>query len=108
MPETATPSTPIEISGTLLTAAAVSPSVKPGWRTSEFWLKLAAIVLSALFASGVIPSTGPAATVAVIAATMLGALGYAVVRGNVKAAASYAAATAVNDNASSSSGKAAA
>lgn len=56
------------------------PAVKPGFRTTEFWLKLAAIALTALFASGAIPTTGTATTVTAIAATMLGALGYTVSR----------------------------
>lgn len=60
---------------------------KPGYKTTEFWLKLAAILLTALFASGAIPTAGPAATVAAIAATMLGALGYTVARSMVKSAA---------------------
>ena len=60
--------------------------VTPGWRTSEFWLKVAAFALTALFASGVIPTSGPIAQVAAIAATMLGALGYTVARSFVKAA----------------------
>jgi hypothetical protein len=57
---------------------------KPGWKTSELWLKVAAIALSALFASGVIPTSGPVAQVTAIAATMLGALGYTVARSYVK------------------------
>lgn len=61
--------------------------VKPGYMTTEFWLKVAAIALSALFASGVIPTSGPAATIAAMAATMLGALGYTVSRTLVKNAA---------------------
>lgn len=61
--------------------------VTPGWHTSEFWLKVAAFVLTALFASGVIPTSGPIAQVAAIAATMLGALGYTVARTMLKAGA---------------------
>lgn len=53
---------------------------KPGYRTTEFWVKLAALILTALYASGVIPTSGTAAAVAAIAATMLGALGYTVSR----------------------------
>lgn len=49
-------------------------------------MKLAAILLTALFASGVIPTSGTAAMVAAIAATMLGALGYTVSRSMVKMA----------------------
>lgn len=59
---------------------------KPGYQTTEFWMKLAAILLTALFASGVIPTSGTAAMVAAIAATMLGALGYTVSRSLVKMA----------------------
>lgn len=72
-----------------------SPAPSPGWRTSEFWLKLAAILLTALFASGVIPTSGTVATVTAIAATMLGALGYTVSRSMVKSAAVKAALLAV-------------
>lgn len=65
-----------------------SVTVKPGYKTSEFWLKLAAVLLTALYASDVIPTGGPVSKVAAIAATMLGAIGYTVVRGMVKAGAS--------------------
>ena len=62
----------------------ISPAVKPGWQTTEFWLKVAAILLTALFASGVIPTSGMAAQITAIAATILGALGYTVSRTMVK------------------------
>lgn len=58
--------------------------VKPGWQTSEFWLKLAAILLSALFASDVIPTSGPVSKVAAIAASVLLSLGYTVSRTMIK------------------------
>lgn len=62
-------------------------TAKPGWQTSEFWLKLAAILLTALYASGVIPTTGPLAQALAIGATILGALGYTVSRTMAKNAA---------------------
>jgi len=62
-------------------------NTSPGWKTSEFWMKLGAMALTALFASGAIPTTGIAATVTGIAATMLGALGYTVSRTLVKTSA---------------------
>lgn len=62
----------------------ISPPVKPGYLTTEFWLKVAALILTALFASGVIPTSGPAAQITAIAATILGALGYTVSRTMVK------------------------
>ncbi len=55
------------------------PSTKPGWQTSEFWLKLAALLLTAAYASGVMTDNTVLA-VAGIAATILGALGYTVSR----------------------------
>lgn len=61
-----------------------APPPRPGFKTSEFWLKVAAFALTALFASGVIPTSGTVAQVAAIAATMLGALGYTVSRTLVK------------------------
>lgn len=57
----------------------------PGWRTSEFWLKVAAITLSALFASGAL-TNNTALAIAGMAATILGALGYTVSRTLVKTA----------------------
>jgi hypothetical protein len=56
---------------------------KPGFKTSEFWLKVAAMLLTALFASGAVTNNTVLA-VAGIAASMLGALGYTVARSLVK------------------------
>jgi hypothetical protein len=61
------------------TAPAPAP-VKPGWKTSELYLHLAAIILSACFAAGVIPASGPVAQIAAIAAVVLTSLGYSVSR----------------------------
>lgn len=63
-----------------------TPMAKPGYQTSEFWLKVAAMLLSALYASGVLTSS-TALAVAGIAATVLTALGYTVARTMVKTAA---------------------
>ena len=57
--------------------------VKSGFRTSEFWLKVAAMVLTAVFASGALTNS-TAIAIAGIAATILGALGYTVSRTMVK------------------------
>jgi hypothetical protein len=86
MTEDASKTTDVVITPTTATTTTTS-SPKPGWQTSEFYMKLGAILLTALFASGVIPTSGPAATIAAIAATMLGAIGYTVSRSIVKAAA---------------------
>lgn len=61
-------------------------AITPGWKTTEFRLKVAAFILTALYASGVIPTSGIAATLMAIGATMLGALGYTVSRTFVKTA----------------------
>lgn len=63
-----------------------TPIAKPGYRTSEFWLKCVAMVLSALFASGVL-TTDTALAIAGMAATVLTALGYTVARTMVKTGA---------------------
>lgn len=53
--------------------------VKPGYKTTEFYLKCAAFVLTAFYASGAVTSN-TALGVAGIIATMLGAIGYTVSR----------------------------
>ena len=58
--------------------------MKSGWRTSEFWLTAAALVLSLLFASGVLGDGGTAFQVASVIAGVLGAMGYTVQRGALK------------------------
>lgn len=63
--------------------------VKPGWKTSEFWKGSAAILLSTLFASGVLTNNVVLA-IAGIAASMLGSMGYAVSRTMVKSSAAKA------------------
>ena len=60
--------------------------IKPGYKTTEFWLSTAAMLLGVVFASGVIVEGSIVAQVAGIAATVLGSLGYAVSRGAVKKA----------------------
>lgn len=68
-------------------ATLTPPVLTPGMKTSEFWLKIAAYVLSSLIAAGAIPTTGPIAQVALIAGLILGAFGYHVMRAKVKIAA---------------------
>jgi|GEM_PF-1076351 len=61
------------------------PAVKPGYKTTEFWLTKAAMVVGLLLA--VIPSTSPAMKYVGIAAAVLSLLGYQVTRAIVKNAA---------------------
>ena len=75
--------------------------VTPGYKTSEFWMKLLATLLTAFYASGVIPTSGTTSQVVAIVATMLGALGYTVVRGAVKTAAQKSLSASVTNPADS-------
>lgn len=58
--------------------------MKPGARTSEFYLQILAVVVSATIASGLLPEGSDAIKIAGIIATVLGALGYTVARTIVK------------------------
>lgn len=56
---------------------------KPGYKTTEFWLTLLAAVVTALYSSGAIVNPRLVGVIGLVA-TVLGALGYTVVRGGVK------------------------
>jgi len=74
----------------------VSPAPPtPGWKTSEFWLKCAAMMLTVLYASGAL-TNNTALAIAGMAAAILGALGYTVSRSMVKQAASNAGVVVVS------------
>ena len=87
-PAAATPSTTAPASALDAVEAGLSlaTQAKAGYKTTEFWMKVAALALTVAFSTGLIHTTGTVATVAGIAATMLGALGYTVCRSWVKAA----------------------
>ncbi len=70
---------------TTATATTITP-VKPGIRSTEFWLTLAAKALGILFATGVLGNGTTAMRIAGVAAAILGVLGYTVSRAVVKAA----------------------
>ena len=59
---------------------------KPGYKTTEFWLTLLAILLTAWYSSG-IDAPDLADKLINVVATVLAALGYTVVRGATKQAA---------------------
>jgi hypothetical protein len=61
--------------------------VTPGWKTSEFWLSLAAMLVGAVLSSGIIPSGSIWTQIVGVLATILGALGYQVARTAVKTGA---------------------
>lgn len=58
--------------------------VKPGVKTSEFWLILISIVLANILAVGLLPEDSVWAKVVVVAVNSLAALGYGLERVMVK------------------------
>jgi hypothetical protein len=60
---------------------------KPGWRTSEFWLTSAALMIGTLYASGAIAPEGTSGIAKIIAfaAAALTTAGYTISRGMAKA-----------------------
>lgn len=57
---------------------------KPGYKTSEFWLKLLSVLVSAFLASNLLPDEHWVVKIVGIVAVMLGALGYTVSRSWMK------------------------
>lgn len=51
--------------------------MKPGYKTTEFWLALSAVVVSAAMGSGAVPDDSGLAKVLALVASALAALGYA-------------------------------
>lgn len=58
--------------------------VKPGYKTTEFWVSLAACALGAFVASGALPEESVWMKIAGMGLTALSALGYTVSRWVVK------------------------
>jgi len=61
-------------------------TLKPGWKTTEFWLSLLAVVLGALLTSGLLADGSQAIRIVGLGATVLGALGYTGARAMLKKA----------------------
>jgi hypothetical protein len=59
-------------------------TVKPGYKTTEFWLSLTASVIGFAFASGVFPAESGGDKVLGLAAVVLSSIGYTVSRTVVK------------------------
>jgi len=60
-------------------------ATKPGYKTTEFWLSAAAMIISQLYASGVIGEGGTASKIVALVASLLTALGYTAARAKAKA-----------------------
>jgi hypothetical protein len=54
--------------------------MKPGYKTTEFWLSVAAMLVGAALASGVFPADSSGDQILGLAATVLASLGYTVSR----------------------------
>lgn len=58
--------------------------MKPGWKTTEFWLSLITIIVTAVLGSGLLPEGHWITKAIAAAAAALASAGYAVARGNAK------------------------
>jgi hypothetical protein len=66
---------------------AAPAAAKPGFKTTEFWISLAAVLVGAVVASGIIPADSVWERVAGLVVSALAALGYTGARLAVKTAA---------------------
>jgi len=66
--------------------------MKPGYKTTEFWLSLAAILISAILSSGIVAGGSAIAQALGLALGALSAAGYSVSRGIVKGSEAKASA----------------
>ena len=64
-------------------------NVKPGFKTTEFWLTSLAAIVGMVIASGAVPEAGLAGQIIGGAAAVLGQLGYSVSRAIVKKPSRY-------------------
>ena len=74
---------------TLPTAPPPAVALKAGYKTTEFWLTVLAMLVGAVMASGLLPGGAPT-QIAGIVASGLGSLGYTVSRTSAKNAAGSA------------------
>lgn len=58
--------------------------IKPGYKTTEFWLTVLATVVGLVVASGGAPHAGPVAQALALIGSALATAGYSVSRGNAK------------------------
>lgn len=68
----------------------MAESVKPGWKTTEFWLTVAAMIVTMLLASGVWTVDSTWGKILSGLAAVLASAGYSIARAGTKKAASAA------------------
>jgi hypothetical protein len=61
-----------------------APAVKPGWQCTEFYLHLAATILGAVAAAGILPQSSHLLQVSGLVLTALNACGYTAARTIIK------------------------
>lgn len=62
-----------------------NPEVKPSYKTGEYWISVAAVLVGVLLSSGAFAESSQLAKILGVVASLLGALGYTVSRAHVKA-----------------------
>lgn len=68
----------------LIPTSIPAQSIKPGYKTTEFWFAVTAMILSVLYGSGFIEGGSQADRLLGILAMILTTMGYSVSRGLVK------------------------
>ena len=64
--------------------AAAEPTVKPGYKTTEFWMTAGATAVGLAIASGIVPDTGMWPKIVALVVSAFAAMGYTVSRTAVK------------------------
>ena len=64
--------------------------MKPGYKTTEFWLSAAAAIVGLVAASGIFPAEGEIGKIVGMAVMVMASLGYSQSRGQAKAGESRA------------------
>ncbi|MGA1225394.1 MAG: hypothetical protein ACO31E_12615 [Phycisphaerales bacterium] len=67
-----------------MSEASASQPVKAGWRTTEFWISLAAVLAGAVVASGLLPAESIWERIGGLSGSALAALGYTGARLRIK------------------------
>ena len=67
-------------------AADKKPEIRPGYKTTEFWISLAAVIICSVVASGIVPADSVWERIIGLVVSALAALGYTGARLYIKKA----------------------
>jgi exo-beta-1,3-glucanase (GH17 family) len=67
-------------------AADKKPEIRPGYKTTEFWISLAAVIIGSVVASGIVPADSVWERIIGLVVSALAALGYTGARLSIKKA----------------------